>query len=69
MRDEIKVRTPHYWLEIPAATPIVALAALLADTRLRIRWNNLLRDCTGHRGFIELHHPVFSSNNTPNLHR
>lgn len=57
---EIKVRSPIYWHEIPANTPIVALATLLKNTRLRMRWNNRLKDCTGRRGFIELYLPTLN---------
>lgn len=54
---EIKIRTPRYWIELPAGTPIIEIANLLKDTRLRLRWNNRIKDCTGRRGFVELHHP------------
>ena len=58
---EIKIRTPHYWLELPADLPVINLARLLAKTKLRLRWNNRIKDCTGKRGFVELHHPQFST--------
>ena len=58
---EIKIRTPHYWMELPADLPVIDLARLLAKTKLRLRWNNRIKDCTGKRGFVELHHPQFST--------
>ena len=57
---EIKVKSPHYWVELPANLPLIELARVLAHTRLRLRWNNRIQDCTGKRGFVELHHPKFS---------
>jgi len=36
---EIKVRFPHYWIEIPYDLPLIELARALAHTRLRLRWN------------------------------
>lgn len=62
MRDEIKIRTPHYWIELPADLPVIELARLFEKTRLRLRWNNRVKDCTGKRGFVELHHPELSHN-------
>ena len=59
---EVKIRAPNYWLDLPSNTPIIELAKLLEKTRLRLRWNNKVKDCTGRRGFVELHHPKFSTN-------
>ena len=36
---EIKVRFPHYWIELPYNLPLIELARVLAKTRLRLRWN------------------------------
>lgn len=36
---EIKVRFPHYWIELPYDLPLVDLARALARTRLRLIWN------------------------------
>ena len=36
---EIKVRFPHYWIELPYDLPLIDLARALAKTRLRLRWN------------------------------
>ena len=47
MCEEIKVKFPHYWIEIPSATPVSELAKILAKTKLKIRWNQ--------SGFIEVY--------------
>jgi hypothetical protein len=36
---EIKVRFPHYWIELPHDLPLIELARALARTRLRLTWN------------------------------
>ena len=36
---EIKVRFPHYWIELPYDLPLIELARALARTRLRLIWN------------------------------
>jgi hypothetical protein len=36
---EIKVRFPHYWIELPYDLPLIELARALAHTRLRLTWN------------------------------
>ena len=36
---EIKIRFPHYWIELPYDLPLIDLARALAKTRLRLRWN------------------------------
>lgn len=36
---EIKVRFPHYWIELPYDLPLIELARVLAKTRLRLIWN------------------------------
>jgi len=38
MRD-IKIKFPHYWIELPYDLPLIELARALAQTRLRLRWN------------------------------
>ena len=55
MPTEIKIRFGHYWIELFADTPVSMLAELLVGTRLRIRWNNQLADCTGRKGFVEVY--------------
>ena len=50
---EIKVKFPHYWIEIPSATPVSELAKILAKTKLKIRWNQKCH--FGKRGFIEVY--------------
>lgn len=54
---EIKVRFGRYWVEMPADSPVSALSPLIAGTRLRIRWNNRISDCTGRKGFVEVYRP------------
>ena len=58
---ETKVKFPHYWIEIPSATPISELAKILAKTKLRIRWNQ--KSYFGKRGFIEVYHPLLTMRN------
>ena len=58
---ELKIRTPHYWIELPYDLPVIDLARLLAKTRLRLRWNNRIQDCTGKRGFVELRRATYSA--------
>ena len=37
---EIKVRFPHYWVELPYNLPLIDFAHFLAaHTCLRLRWN------------------------------
>ena len=36
---EIKVRFPHYWIELPYDLPLIDLARALEGTRLRLAWN------------------------------
>ena len=55
MPTEIKIRFGHYWIDLFADTPVSALAQFLAGTRLKIRWNNTLQDCTGRKGFVEVY--------------
>lgn len=38
MKD-IKVRFPHYWIELPYDLPLIELARVLARSRLRLCWN------------------------------
>ena len=40
---EIKVRFPHYWIELPYDLPLIELARALAHTRLRLCWNKQTR--------------------------
>jgi len=51
----VKVRWPHYWVDMEANTSLLALVNLLARTRLKVRWNHQLSDCTGRTGFIEIY--------------
>ncbi len=45
---EIKIHFPHYWIEIPADIPVIALLPILQRTGWRIRWNHPL-------GAIQIH--------------
>lgn len=36
---QVKLRFPHYWVELPADTRLADLAQALTHTRLRLRWN------------------------------
>lgn len=36
---EIKVRFPHYWIDLPYDLPLIELAKILAHTRLCLRWD------------------------------
>ena len=36
---EIKVKFPHYSIELPYDLPLIELARALAHTRLRLTWN------------------------------
>ena len=45
---EIRVKFPHYWIELPADLPVIAMLPILQHTGWRIRWNHQL-------GAIQIH--------------
>lgn len=55
-KSKIKIRFGHYWIELFSSLHIDALKKALAETRMKIRWNSQLQDCTGRKGFLEVYH-------------
>ena len=39
MPRAVKIRFPHYWIELPHDLPISALARALSHTRLNLAWD------------------------------